>query len=256
MTKFASLLPRLAELHDRYFQIDEANFFWQFPRRLESGGETTRQYYRRYEDWLSNVPVEQWECFCLKVRYASGSEHAFRFWEQLHDVFNEAYGAKILRTQYRCSDIQLISTAGPDWLGRTEGRLHYIEVKTIHNSDKERKSWFPAKTGSELSLVHTVHVPEALQMKIRWTVNQAKDQLTQPADSGTAVKIVLLVIDVDHNIDPMDETVEDLFDWFLGSLVEPGIEILWLLNHTGESRSIEIKGRWVRLTADSAFVPP
>ncbi|HEY4247820.1 MAG TPA: hypothetical protein VGM64_13275 [Lacunisphaera sp.] len=226
MHDFRDPLPRLTELHDRFVADETNNFFRRFPRRLRDENSVTFRFYKRIEDWLSFIPKSQWVIFQGKVGAAVSLldlKHK-RYWEKLHDVFNEALGAKILRQNFRCQDIVFVPPTGksevPDLRGTKESRPHYLEVKTINHSLDERLSWYGGKDP-----VHTTELPLTLIQKIKSSYAKAITQLTAPVDSANAVKIVLFVLNPDHNVDPIEEELDQLFMDFFSSIENPEFPI-------------------------------
>jgi hypothetical protein len=54
---------------------------------------------------------------------------------------------------------------------------------------------------------------------------EAAAQLKAPEDSDSSIKIALLVFHVDHNIDPLDESIESIVLKYLSSMEDPEIAI-------------------------------
>src|SRR5690606_23253916 len=77
--------------------------------------------------------------------------------------------------------------------------------KTINHSDAEQKSWY-----DEAKLTHTCIIPPALVTKAKELYEKAKKQLDDSATGVEATKLVLFVVNVDHNFDPIDESVRQV----------------------------------------------
>lgn len=207
---FRTHLPRLADLHDRFRGDYAKNFFRYFPNWFAES-EVTLRFYEQIERDLSFVPPTEWNAFAAKVGATVNcyDKNCRREWEQLFNVFSEALGARVLAEKYGCDAVRLISTSDErtcDWFGSAEGKPHYLEVKTLNHSDDERKSWY-----DEAELVHTTFVPAALLAKARTTYAYAKTQLNAMPSATEARKLVLFVVHVDHNFDPLfGDSVRDL----------------------------------------------
>jgi hypothetical protein len=219
MDDFRAALPKLAALHDRFVASIAGNFFWRFPRRIVDHDSVTFRFYKIIENWLSHVPASQWSVFETKVGEVVSlrDRKNQRHWEKLHDVFNEALGAKVLRTCFKCRSVSFVPLRDgfktPDLRGTAGGLPHYLEVKTVHHSADERKSWYGGK-----AMVHTTKIPAPLAKKIRESYAEAIEQLCAPTDAARAVKVVLFVLNPDYNLDPIEESVEQLFLKFFGEI--------------------------------------
>src|SRR5438132_14062275 len=101
MNQFRSMLPRLAHLYDRFVTCSVDNFFHGFPNRLRSHDSVTFKFYSGVESWLSFMPAVEWDYYAQKVGQTVllCDRPRKRFWEQLHDVLNEALGVKVLRSE-------------------------------------------------------------------------------------------------------------------------------------------------------------
>jgi hypothetical protein len=60
-----------------------------------------------------------------------------------------------------------------------------------------------------------VSLPEKLKAKLRSAYKDAIMQLSAPLEAPSATKVVILVLNPDHNIDPSAEKLEPLFTRFL-----------------------------------------
>ena len=67
-------------------------FFRGFPARLRDEKSVTFAFYEKIEAWLSYIPEPEWPYFTDKIKQTVFlcDRSRRRFWEQLHDVFNEA----------------------------------------------------------------------------------------------------------------------------------------------------------------------
>lgn len=102
--------------------------------------------YAEIERWLGHIPEAESPCYVNKIRQAifvcDLSRH--RFWERLHDTFNEALGAFALRRNFGREEIGSVRPNGcltPDLIGKRRSLIHYLEVKTINYSQEECDSW-------------------------------------------------------------------------------------------------------------------
>lgn len=210
LQKLSKQLPLLSNLHDRFVKNTPSNFFRRFAYWFDES-ETTLRFYQQIERDLSFVPQSDWEAFASKigevVDYRDTRKH--RDWEKLFDVFNEALGARILKEKHHCSDIHLIPrneiTTTCDWFGRASNNQFYLEVKTLNHSDAEQKSWY-----KEAKLTHTCFVPSSLISKAKDAYEKAKRQLDATAKDVSATKLVLFIVNVDHNFDPIDGSVRKM----------------------------------------------
>lgn len=98
---------------------------------------------------------------------------------------------------------------------------HYLEVKTINNSQDERDSWY-----HEHELNDTTLLPAALKKKIQSSYHYAVSQLSAPEDANTATKIALLVLNPDYNFDPTDKPIAEQIDAYLGHIEQPSFEMI------------------------------
>ena len=226
MNRFRSRLPKLSELYDRFVTDDAQNFFRRFPARLRDENSATFGLYEQIERWLSYIPEPEWPYFTNKIKQTvflcDLSRH--RFWEQLHDVFNEALGVLTLRTNFGCEEVRLVprkDSSTPDLAGQRGPLIHYLEVKTINHSQDERDSWY-----KEDKLKHTTLLPEALKNKIQSSYREAVSQLSAPDDAKTAKKIALLVFNPDYNFDPIDKPLEEPVRAYLIDIEKPSFEII------------------------------
>ncbi len=222
-------LPRLADLHARFRSASRENFFRDFEKWFNRSGVTYR-YYKQIELDLSFVPEAYWDAFASKVgavvNYYDKKHH--REWEKLFDVFNEAIGARVLKQRFGCSEVHLSPTGKGetcDWFGVASCHEHYLEVKTLNHSDVERRSWY-----GEAKLVHTTLVPAALIRKAKSSYQKAKGQLDAMPRASTARKIVLFVVNADHNFDPFDGNVSDLLLQEFDKFEVPGYSIQLAVN--------------------------
>lgn len=210
-------LPRLLDLEGRFRSSARHNFFANFRTRIQ-GHRVTFDYYRKIERWLSYVPFASWDSYCMKVGSTCNSFDKFRHWQALHDVFNEAIGAKLLACRYRCSEIEMLHPSDrnrsktPDWRGWTKSKTTFVEVKTINHSQAERESWYRDTTLNGIS-----SLPAPLKAKIKSSYDEACAQLLSVA-AHTDRKIVILVINRDYNLDPIDRDFSDLVLEFLKEL--------------------------------------
>jgi hypothetical protein len=220
------MLPRLADLYDRFVTDSVDNFFRDFPNRLRSQDSVTFKFYRRVESWLSFVPAVEWDYYAEKVGHAASScdRPRKRFWEQLHDVFNEALGVKILTSDFGCDIVRFVRQAAgsqtPDLLGQTASIKYYLEVKTINHSDDERESW-----DGEDNPNYSEKMPGPLKTKIERSYLEAVAQLRSPEDAGSARKIVLLVLTRDYYFDPSDKPVAEVVHSYLASIEQSDFPI-------------------------------
>jgi hypothetical protein len=220
------------ELRDRISDDRPDNFFRDFPRRL-GYDPVTSNFYRGVELALGFVPSVSWPGYVDKVGTAAlyRDRKRERHWEKLHDVFNEAFGAQYLVEQCGCTSVEIIVPSlgiAPDWRGVAKTRIHYLEVKTINHSDVERMSWFDKGT----PLSHTVKLPAQLIRKTTEAYLEAVAQVNAPADADSAIKAVFFVINPDHNVDPCDRPVDELFKELFSTIEVPGVSIAYLINET------------------------
>jgi hypothetical protein len=226
MNRFRARLPKLSELYDRFVTDDPRNFFREFPARLRDVDSATFAFYKEIDVWLSYIPKLEWVYYANKIKQTVPlcdlSRH--RFWEQLHDVFNEALGVLVLRRDFGCDEVHFVRPDGapvPDLAGQRGQLIHYLEVKTINHSQDERDSWY-----EEDKLKHTTLLPKALEQKIQSSYGIAMSQLSAPDDARTAKKIALLVFNADHNFDPIDKSVAEAVREHLSSIENPSFEII------------------------------
>ncbi len=210
-TNFPSGLPRLEALWRRHPEASCRNFFRLFPQRL-SGDAVTFGYYADFEDCLSYVLQDQWEAFAAKIDEAAGQldTKQHRHWEKLHDVLNEARGARLLVRHYGCSTVEMLEPSQtaktPDCKGITpEGQLHYAEVKTLNHSNEDQAMW----AGGPAQPL-TPSLGFSFRKKLRKSYFSACKQLAAARDAERAVKVVVLAIHVDHNIHSLDYSVSEL----------------------------------------------
>src|ERR1051325_3761777 len=147
MDRFREELPKLSALYDRFVTDNPQNFFRDFPARLRGVGSATFTFYAEIERWLCHIPDTEWPYYIEKIgrRVLLYDLSRHRFWEQLHDTFNEALGAWVLRENFGCEEIRFIRPNGrptPDLVGKRGSLIQYIEVKTINHSQEERDSWY------------------------------------------------------------------------------------------------------------------
>jgi hypothetical protein len=218
MIQSLETLPRLRDLHTRFSSKLKDNFFRDFPARLNGVSGVTFQYYSKIENWLSYVPAAEWGIYCEKIKLTANIHDKYRHWEGLHTVFNEALGAKILATRYRCRDMSLIRALpikkghlpkSPDWVGHSLSLTTFVEVKTLNHSQEERESWY---TGGQP--VHLTQVSPQLEKKIKTTYYQAIEQLSA-VGSPKNRKLVLFVLNRDYSFDPIDQSIKSVvLSWF------------------------------------------
>jgi len=99
--------------------------------------------------------------------------------------------------------------------------IHYLEVKTINDSQEERDSWY-----KEPPLTCTTSLTRELKKKIEDTYRGAISQLTTPPDAQGARRIVLLILDADYTFDPIDGTVADAVREYLSLIERRDFEII------------------------------
>jgi hypothetical protein len=129
----------------------------------------------------------------------------------------------LLRAKYGCDPISFYRPSDkqtPDLKGRKETTIHYLEAKTINHTQDERLSWY-----EQAELQHTVVLPPQVERKMAEAYAEAAAQLKAPEDSDSSIKIALLVFHVDHNIDPLDESIESIVLKYLSSMEDPEIAI-------------------------------
>jgi hypothetical protein len=226
MNQFRSMLPRLADLYDRFVTGNVDNFFHGFPNRLRSQDPVTFKFYSKVESWLSFVPAVEWDYYAQKVGQTVllCDRPRKRFWEQLHDVLNEALGVKVLRSEFGCDIVRFVRpTTGsriPDLFGQNTSIKHYLEVKTVNHSQDERESWYRDENPT-----HSEKMPKRLKAKIKSSYFEALSQLRSPNDSASARKIVLLVLNPDYSFDPVDIPVADVVYSYLASIEQSDFPI-------------------------------
>jgi hypothetical protein len=226
MNRFRGRLPKLSELYDRFVTDDPENFCRGFPARLRDEKSVTFAFYEEIEAWLSYIPEPEWPYFTDKIKQTVFlcDRSRRRFWEQLHDVFNEALGVLLLRRDFGCEEVHFVRPKGactPDLAGRRGPMTHYLEVKTINNSQDERDSWY-----HEHELNDTTLLPAALKKKIQSSYLYAVSQLSAPEDANTARKIALLVLNPDYNFDPTDKPIAEQIGAYLGHIEQPSFEMI------------------------------
>src|SRR5438105_15901592 len=130
MNRFGSRCPNLSELSGRFVTDHAQNFFGRFPARLRDETSATFGLYEQIERRLSYIPEPEWPYFTNKIKQTvfgcDLSRH--RFWEQLHDVFNQARGVLTLRTNFGGEEVRLVpgnDSATPDLAGQRRPRIHY-----------------------------------------------------------------------------------------------------------------------------------
>ena len=226
MNQFRSMLPRLADLYDRFVTGSVDNFFHGFPNRLRSHDSVTFKFYSGVESWLSFMPAVEWDYYAQKVGQTVllCDRPRKRFWEQLHDVLNEALGVKVLRSEFGCDIVRFVRPAAgsriPDLFGQSASINHYLEVKTVNHSQDERESWY-----REDNPTHSEKMPKPLKTKIKSSYLEAVDQLRSPNDAASARKIVLLVLNPDYYFDPADIPVADVVYSYLATIEQPHFPI-------------------------------
>lgn len=217
-------LPRLLDLENRFRSNDRQNFFANFRNRL-AGHRVTYDYYHKVDRWLSFIPADVWDDYCAKVGKVCNSFDRIRHWEKLHDVFNEALGAKLLACRYRCKMIEMIKPSthirkkSPDWRGHTKYQMTFVEVKTINHSQDERESWYQDTTLCSISEL-SIH----LKNKITSSYTEACEQLNAVA-ARSERKVVLFVLNQDYNLDPIDHDIGDLVIEYLDTLERGDVTI-------------------------------
>jgi hypothetical protein len=225
MDRFREELPKYP-LYDRFVTDNPQNFFRDFPARLCGAGSATFTFYAKIERWLCHIPETEWPYYIERIgRRAFLYDLArHRFWEELHDTFNEALGALVLRRNFGCEEIRFIRRSRgqtPDLVGKRGSLVHYLEVKTINHSQEERDSWY-----KEPPLSCSTRLTDELKKKIEDTYQGAISQLAAPAGAKAARKIALLVLDADYTFDPINKTVVDAVIDYLRVIERPDFEII------------------------------
>jgi hypothetical protein len=212
-------LPRLQALSRRPRLNCSRDFFLGFSCRLD-GAKATFDHYAEIEDCLTFVPCNSWNAFAEKVdKAACQLDHKHhRNWERLHDVFNEGRGARLLKKRYDCTWIEMLPAQAdrktPDWRGMSVSKkLHYAEVKTINHSNEDQSMW---AGGPEQPSTSGLSV--AFHAKLEKTYREACQQLAAAEDADFAVKVVVLVIHVDHNIHSLDRSRREMIDGAVSGL--------------------------------------
>jgi len=231
-------LPRLGSLHQRFAKESLTNFFYQFPDRLfaEKDTSVTLEFYKNIEYNFSFIPDSQWESFCAKVASTVEVFEEGRHWQKLHDVFNEAIGARVLVETYSCTELSLLpeckNTKSCDWFGSKDGKHYYIEVKTLNHSDAERRSWLDG--GSRLT--HTCDAPAGFINKAMAQYNYAREQLMAMDPAEKATKLVLFVVNIDRNFFPFEKSAEELLEREFREFEETSYKIILKIFNAGKSR--------------------
>ncbi len=178
---------------------------------------------------MSHIPPSEWKKYRARVGEKVHLRHDYLYWKELHEVFNEALGARLLREDFRCDTLHFEPKRGaaksPDWLGIREGHHVYVEVKTCNHSIDECKSW-----SGDLELKLTPSLPKQLEQKLRESYEKAVEQLLSPHDSTVATKVVVLVICLDWNITPVALNEAELCASFLRTFERPDIPVRFCLS--------------------------
>lgn len=132
------------------------------------------------------------------VRYSK--KHNKRGWHQFFDALNEARGYKYLYDK-GCENIRFIpeGITAPDLEASCMKRRCLLEVKTVHNSDKEleyfeRVSMFGPKARNVVQ-----GLTKAFQGKIESTILSATGQL-KAYDSGSARLMIYVFVCLDIHV--------------------------------------------------------
>ena len=220
-------MPKLSELYDRFVTDDPENFCRGFPARLRDEKSVTFAFYEEIEAWLSYIPEPEWPYFTDKIKQTVFlcDRSRRRFWGQLHDVLTKPWAscsfAGTLDARKYISFVRPKGACTPDLAGRRGPMTHYLEVKTINNSQDERDSWY-----HEHELNDTTLLPAALKKKIQSSYLYAVSQLSAPEDANTARKIALLVLNPDYNFDPTDKPIAEQIGAYLDHIEQPSFEMI------------------------------
>ena len=200
-------IDNLKRLREKFVDDDPQNFFHEWDRIFSSPIEVTVNFYERLDSWMSHIPDSEWEHFERKIepvyRYCDLNKN--RHWEKLFDVFNESFGFYVLSERYNCNNLRFYEQEGkaPDIIGWADGIPHFIEVKTINNSQEERDSWYD----NTKKLSGFFNLPDALKRKIEGVYKEAIDQLKSTVKFKNKKNFVGMIIKVDYNIPDFPDTI-------------------------------------------------
>lgn len=144
-------------------------------------------------------------------------------WSRFIDTLNELEGYKYLKREIKCLKVDFIKennkTKTPDLEGLLNNKKYYLEVKTIHISDKE-KQFILSK--DDIRDVSQELEKNLFDPKLKVTIDKAQSQLSSISDNSD-LKILLLVISLDSDapetIKKFTEQIKDYVKNALSKLI-------------------------------------
>ena len=211
-----SKFPRLSELRREagdpspyYFDVEDAN-------------EIQEKHVQEIEADLQGLDSAAWESFKQDLIPLVNKPERERGWQPLLNKLNEAKGYNYL-VRIGCSDVEFVprsSSRSPDLRGRLGSSAVLCEVKTINPSDDEFES---RENHSVRSIVF--HLGIGFFNKLRFTLENASDQMTVYSQDTATKKIAYLVINYDDILHEYAATYSTQVAAFIANNPVPGLDI-------------------------------
>ena len=208
---WARAFPRLASLYDAANPAP-GTFFHGVPYAVNNF-PLACEFYQVIESDLAQLDPDAWDAFRAKALRSDVRSHNHRGYAGVCNALSEAKGYRRLRQELqrrnlKYDQIVLIPEDNrrrtPDWGALSEGSpVAALEVKTIQESDDysryiDRNTRSLQERRGAIARRASPHIPDALWNKLRSTVEQARRQLSEYAPGSDALRIAMLIVQLDH----------------------------------------------------------
>jgi len=182
------------------------------------------QFFIDLEQMFERLDPVAWQMFKSRTAPYVHKLDEWGYSKQLFERFHEADGYGFLKSD-GYQDIRFLpedtGKPMPDLEARDQGRLVLMEVKTVNESDNQKR-YFETSLVSRDALPVERRVPAGLRHKLEAAIAKAAEQLLSIQDPAVQRRIVYLFVRLDFHLHAVNELEQLLADEH-----HPGVEICW-----------------------------